>query len=126
MNLQQDTNRPYDACPYCLTEINVNDEPNTDLAEPENLTPEMPDPEMPEPETLKPEMLESETLGSVEAEPEVEETEAMPQKEKGIEGPSECAHYLGYLSEKGSSVDIPDECMMCKDIVTCMLNKMKT
>lgn len=119
MNLQQDTDRPYDACPYCLTEINVNDEPNTDLAEPEKLTPEMP-----EPETLEPEMSESETLGSVES--EVEETEAMPQKEKGIEGPSECAHYLGYLSEKGSSVDIPDECMMCKDIVTCMLNKMKT
>jgi hypothetical protein len=113
--LQQDTDRPYDACPFCLTEINVNDEPNADF-EPEKLKPEM----------LEPEMPESETLGSIEAEPEVEETKAVPKKEEVIEAPSECAHYLGYLSEKGSSVDIPDECMMCKDIVTCMLNKMKT
>ena len=88
--------------------------------------PEMSEPEMSEPEMSEPEMPESETLGSVEAEPEVEETAAVPQKEEVIEGPSECAHYLGYLSEKGSSVDIPDECMTCKEIVTCMLNKMKT
>ena len=103
MNLQQDAEEPYDACPYCLTEIVLDDEPNVIFDEPETFEPE-----------------------ETEAEPEVEETEAVPQKEEVIEGPSECAHYLGYLSEKGSSVDIPDECMTCKDIVTCMLNKMKT
>lgn len=126
MNLQQDTDRPYDACPYCFTEINVNDEPNADFDEPEKLTPEMLEPEMLKPEMSESEMPESETLGSIEAEPEVEETKAVPKKEEVIEDPSECAHYLGYLSEKGSNVDIPDECIMCKDIVTCMLNKMKT
>jgi hypothetical protein len=41
------------------------------------------------------------------------------------EAPSECPHYLGYLSEKPSKEQIPDECMICKDIVTCMLKKMK-
>ncbi len=112
MNLQQDTDKTYDACPYCLTEISIKDEPNANFDEPENLTPEISEPE---------------TFDSVE--PEAEETEAAAHKEEVKEvadTPSECTHYLGYLSEKGSKADIPDECMMCKDIVTCMLKKMKT
>jgi len=113
LNLQQDTNGPYDACPYCLTEITVEEEPTINF-EPETL----------EPETLVPETLESEET-SVEAEPEVEEMPRVEEKVEVAEAPSECAHYLGYLSEKASSDKIPDECMMCKDIVTCMLKKMK-
>lgn len=50
----------------------------------------------------------------------------MEEKAEVPDSPSDCAHYLGYLSEKASSDNIPDECMMCKDIVTCMLKKMKT
>ena len=113
MNLQQDTEGPYDACPYCLTEITVDDEPTINF----------------EPETLEPETLEAETLdleASVEAEPEVEEAEPVEEPPEVAEAPSECSHYLGYLSERASSDNIPDECMMCKDIVTCMLKKMKT
>ncbi|MEM2968051.1 MAG: hypothetical protein QXJ40_01650 [Candidatus Bathyarchaeia archaeon] len=36
-----------------------------------------------------------------------------------------CSYYLGYLSERSSKDKIPDECMMCKDIVECMLKKAK-
>jgi hypothetical protein len=114
LNLQQDTEGPYDACPYCLTEITVNDEPVIPVEEPE---------------TLEPEPLEPETLGSevsVEAEPEVEEVAPVEEQAAVAEAPSECSHYLGYLSERASSDNIPDECMMCKEIVTCMLKKMKT
>ena len=100
MNLQQDTEEPYDACPYCLTEIVLDDEPTV-----------APD----EPETFEPE----------EAETEVEETAHVEKHVEIPETPSECLHYLGYLSEKSSKEKIPDECMMCKDIVTCMLKKMK-
>jgi len=32
----------------------------------------------------------------------------------------ECKHHIGYLSER-SGKDIPDECLMCKAIVQCML-----
>ncbi|MCW4007886.1 MAG: hypothetical protein NWF09_04245 [Candidatus Bathyarchaeota archaeon] len=39
--------------------------------------------------------------------------------------PSGCSYYLGYLSERSSKDKIPDECMMCKDIVECMLKKAK-
>ena len=108
MNLQQDTEEPYDACPYCLTEIVPEEEPAVAPDEPEPFATE---------ENFEPE----------ETEPEVEETMHMekPFEAPAAEAPSECAHYLGYLSEKSSKEGIPDECMMCKDIVTCMLKKMK-
>ena len=101
MNLQQDSEEPYDACPYCLTEIILEDESSVAYDEPEEIS-------------------ESE-----EAETEVEETVDVEEQVETPEAPSECAHYLGYLSEKSSKEQIPDECMMCKDIVTCMLKKMK-
>ena len=101
MNLQQDSEEPYDACPYCLTEIILEDESSVTYDEPE--------------ETFEPE----------EAETEVEEAVDVKEQVETPEAPSECAHYLGYLSEKSSKEQIPDECMMCKDIVTCMLKKMK-
>ena len=41
------------------------------------------------------------------------------------EKPSECRYHLGYLSERTGKEQIPDDCMMCKDIVECMLRKMK-
>ena len=98
--MQQDTGEPYDACPYCLTEIKVVDEPAITYDEPETFEPE-------------------------ETEPEVEETAHVEEKVEIPEAPSECAHHLGYLSERSSKEQIPDECMLCKDIVSCMLKKMK-
>jgi hypothetical protein len=105
LNLHQDPEGPFDACPYCLTEINMEDEP---VATPD------------EPETFEEEAAEAET--------EVEKEETTTPTEKHIEisePPSECQHHIGYLSEKSSKEQIPDECMMCKDIVKCMLKKMK-
>ena len=133
MNLQQDTEGPYDACPYCLTEITVEEElpisfePETlepEISEPESLEIDTPEPEMFEPETLEAEVVEPEPV-SVEAEAEVEEAASVEEKAETGGAPSGCAHYLGYLSEKASSDKIPDECMMCSEIVTCMLKKMK-
>jgi hypothetical protein len=48
-------------------------------------------------------------------------------KEKPLkrEKPSACHHHPGYLSERSSKEQIPDECMVCKDIVECMLKKMR-
>jgi len=93
LNLRQDSAEPYDACPYCLTEI-------------------ISDNELPVPS----EVIEEAELE--EKKPVVEQVE-IPEKSSG------CAYHLGYLSERSSKVQIPDECMMCKDIVTCMLKKMK-
>ena len=107
MNLQQDSEEPYDACPYCLTKIILEDESSVAYDEPE--------------EILEPEEAEA----PEEAETEVEEALDVEEQVETPEAASECAHYLGYLSEKSSKEQIPDECMMCKDIVTCMLKKMK-
>jgi hypothetical protein len=98
LNLQQDSEEPYDACPYCLTEIVVDDEPTIASAEPETFEPE---------------------------ETEAEEKESTEERVEIPETPSECSYHLGYLSERSSKEKIPDECMMCKDIVECMLKKMK-
>ena len=38
---------------------------------------------------------------------------------------SSCSFHLGYLSERDAKGQIPDECMACKDIVDCMLKKMR-
>jgi hypothetical protein len=128
LNLQQDNEGPYDACPYCLTEIIAKEEPAINFDEPETLEPETSESETFEPEPFEP--FEAKTFeaeeASVETEPEVEEAEAVEEKAEASEGSSECAHYLGYLSEKSSKDQIPDECMMCKDIVSCMLKKMNT
>lgn len=113
MNLQQDNEEPYDACPYCLTEIVLDEEPAAVYDESEVSKQE---------EIEEPEVAETEAeVEEVEEAAHVEE----PVESPAAEAPSECLHYLGYLSEKSSQEQIPDECMMCKDIVTCMLKKMK-
>lgn len=93
LNLQQDSEGSYDACPYCLTEITLDDDLTVSCDEPK--------------------------------ETEAEEKEYTEERAEIPENPSECGYHLGYLSERSPKEKIPDECMMCKDIVECMLKKMK-
>jgi hypothetical protein len=58
-------------------------------------------------------------------EAELEEKKPVVEQVEIPEKSSDCAYHLGYLSERSSKEQIPDKCMMCKDIVTCMLKKMK-
>jgi hypothetical protein len=98
LNLQQDSAEPYPACPFCLTRI-IEEQVEIN-AEPE------------EPEKL-----------------EETQAEAVSVEEKLIksqEEPIACLHHLGYLSEREQKEQIPDECIVCKNIVECMLNKMRT
>jgi hypothetical protein len=65
---------------------------------------------------------------------EQEKKEPKPVQTKkakeGSSGPSKsgveagCGHHLGYLSERVNKEQIPDECLVCKSIVECMLKKM--
>ncbi|MEM3881295.1 MAG: hypothetical protein QXD19_06075 [Candidatus Bathyarchaeia archaeon] len=93
LNLQQASQAPYDACPFCFTEIAIKDE-------------------MP---VLVDEAKETVAEEKMPAEGHVE----------NYEKPSGCSYYLGYLSERSSKNKIPDECMMCRNIVECMLKKAK-
>jgi hypothetical protein len=46
------------------------------------------------------------------------------QNSKDANKPSGCAFHLGYLSTRGKK-EIPEDCLTCRDIVECMLNKMR-
>jgi hypothetical protein len=86
LNRQQSTKEPYNACPYCLTEIT--------LAEPET--------EYPSEETA--------------TETSLFEEEPSQNQEK-IPG---CKHYFGYMNEKEHKLQMPEECMLCPQIIDCM------
>jgi hypothetical protein len=47
------------------------------------------------------------------------------KKQTASEKPSGCRYHMGYLSERAQKQQIPDECLSCKDVVECMLGKMK-
>jgi hypothetical protein len=63
----------------------------------------------------------SDEEGDEEAEAEVPQ----PREEEKPLQPSSCSYHLGYLSERDSKAGIPDGCMVCQDIVACMLRKIK-
>jgi len=94
-NLHPNGKEVYDACPYCLTEITLEDEPITVRKE-ESL------------ETSKTEDVQ------IRNNPK-EETRQQPSKVQG------CTHHFGYLSNRSSKEKIPEECMVCENIVQCML-----
>ena len=57
-----------------------------------------------------------------ETKPEKRVTEEKPV----VVRPGSCQYHLGYLSEREQKEQIPDDCIVCKDIVECMLKKMRT
>ncbi len=92
VNLQKDSNAPYSACPYCLTEI------PTLATEIESKN---------SPET------------SIEIS-QPEKKPALNKEETSAE--STCKHHLGYLKEKEQKQNIPDECILCAKVIDCMLS----
>lgn len=51
-------------------------------------------------------------------------SEETPNRNKEI--PTFCNYHLGHLSEQKHKEQIPDECIVCKDILECMLGKTST
>jgi hypothetical protein len=95
MNLRESSSKPYDACPRCLTQVIIELEPAVETKT------------APETESVK-----------VKAKLPSENKRTEPQPA----GP--CAHHFGYLSERPKNEKISDECVMCENIVKCMLKKM--
>ena len=48
-----------------------------------------------------------------------------PEQVLPSEALSGCLHHPGYLAERDSKAAIPDECMLCKDLMDCMHKKVK-
>jgi hypothetical protein len=93
-NLRSKNVEVYDACPFCLTEITV-DENSTIIEEKRDFETKKNDKEEEYPEA---------------------KTQAKPIPK--VQG---CSHHLGYLSQRSPKEKIPEECMMCENIVQCML-----
>lgn len=98
INLQENTTEPYYACPYCLTKL-----------------------EMEQPKKEK----ETGTFEPLSKKPSENIHDESKEKKRNKEKPSDCQLYLGYLSERSSKEQIPDGCLVCKDIVECMLKKVR-
>jgi uncharacterized Zn finger protein (UPF0148 family) len=99
LNLQENPAEPYFACPYCLTKVKPIEEPKkTQVKAEEN-------------------SLEKEQPNVI----QVKTKEKMKENDK----PVGCHYHPGYLSERSSKEQIPEECVVCTKIVECMLRKMR-
>jgi hypothetical protein len=96
LNLQENPTEPYYACPFCLTKIE-----EATLISQEHLSDEI-----------------GQNNQAIEA---LEK----PKSAKNSEKPLACKYHLGYLSERGQKEKIPDDCLLCKNIVDCMLKRMR-
>jgi hypothetical protein len=41
------------------------------------------------------------------------------------ENEGSCSHFLGYLHERTDNSEIPEQCLTCRDILSCMLRENK-
>jgi hypothetical protein len=87
INLQKSSKEPYNACPYCLTEVTLTK--NKSIEEPA------------EEATTK--------------NPLSEEKPSQDQPQL-----ASCPHYFGYMYEKEHKKQMPDECLLCPQIMPCM------
>jgi len=93
----QDPGKPYSACPFCFTKI---EDPESESRKPENRSESRDEKRSNKEKTLK----------------EKEDKDKLKN----------CRNHLGYLSERASKQQIPEECMVCEVLVECMLQKVKT
>ena len=96
-NLALEEAEPYYACPYCLTETTL--------------------------EERAPAEIKSEQKTEIKQIGIKESSVLRIEEESGQTNPKaqRCTHHFGYLSKRSSSDGIPEECMICENLVQCML-----
>jgi hypothetical protein len=62
----------------------------------------------------------SQDLNEGNAENAAQDAERLKPK---LSGSAQCKKHFGYLSQQALKGQVPDECMVCKDIIPCMLKK---
>jgi hypothetical protein len=100
LNLQEEAIKPYLACPYCLT--NTSDRIGETVEN--NARPK---------ETQMQEKVLKIVNNFLADSAAASKTEKAPK----------CQFHLGYLSERTQKEKITEECLVCKDMVACMLKK---
>jgi hypothetical protein len=86
----------YNSCPFCLTEITL-EKSSTTFEEKKNL--------------------KRKKTGSEQASVDFKE-KTLAESSPKVRG---CVHHFGYLSKRSKKEKIPEECMICENIVQCML-----
>jgi hypothetical protein len=56
---------------------------------------------------------------------DVDQRASKEKADKNNDTLTKCHFHPGYLSERTSKENIPDDCLVCKDIIECMLRKMR-
>jgi hypothetical protein len=90
---------PYNACPYCLTKIVA--EGGSPVAGAKLVS-------------------EEREIGNKD-----ETVRPVGDEMADREPKAGCEHYLGYLSDRSTKEKIPEECIVCDDVVKCMLKTVK-
>ncbi|HYB68083.1 MAG TPA: hypothetical protein VEC97_00895 [Candidatus Acidoferrales bacterium] len=98
-NVGSEDSQCYDACPRCLTAITV--EESVPVIE------------------AKPDATTEDNTGQEPIVNRLKEAKAKPS------ATVHCAHHLGYLSERSKNEKIPEDCIVCENIVQCMLKVVK-
>jgi hypothetical protein len=98
VNLCSKKPEPYLACPYCLTEVKPAEASLTIQAGPSQ-----------------------ESKGIVEETASYVENKIAESAFK-----AQCSHHFGYLSERSTKERIPEECMICENVLNCMSKKAKS
>jgi hypothetical protein len=88
-NLLLNSKASYHACPYCLTEIAINEKESKDLPE-KNYS-------------------------------YLELSDEKPSQNK--EQVITCSHHFGYIGEREQKEQIPEECLLCTEVIKCMHKK---
>ncbi|MGA3191247.1 MAG: hypothetical protein ABSD73_01890 [Candidatus Bathyarchaeia archaeon] len=94
-NVGSEDSQCYDACPRCLTSITVEESVPVVYAKPGA--------------TVENNKEQDIVVGSSE--------ERMATSSTTVQ----CAYHLGYLSERARNEKIPEDCIVCENIVKCML-----
>jgi hypothetical protein len=94
-NVGSEDSQCYDACPRCLTAITVEESVPVVAAKPGATADD-----------------------NKRQEPIVSSSE---ETRAGSSATVQCAYHLGYLSERSKNEKIPEDCIVCQNIVQCML-----
>lgn len=98
-NLSSGALTVYEACPYCLTEITLE----------ETRIP------------VKQKAITAENVEAIKLEHETRPEETVNVQQRSLVETPNCKHYFGYLSERSLRDMPPEECIVCPKIVQCML-----
>lgn len=70
--------------------------------------------------------IDIDTEGSIQQEKVEKETPIngnLPRENQGKEKLSNCTHYFGYMSLEENKKQMPEECMLCSQIIECMVKE---